>query len=180
MNISEISSALDSLQLGRSPYEFDNFFLEAYPTSARQLVAVMQEIETLHAEQLMIKEKLDACESAGERMILERKQKVARNKYSQLVSWYDEIDPDMRTAILDSFDLQEPEYWANHLGRQAALELLSTGRTSKPTMDQMSCLPVDAFEEAVRICVRYANLIRETTATVEQSMGASVSGVPSN
>lgn len=178
MNITEITDALDGLPLGFSSYEFENFYLESYPTSARQLVAVMQEIERLHAEQLKLKTKLDETTCEGDRMLLSRQLKTIKVKYDQLVFWYNEIDPDLRTAIMNSLDVQEPDYWANYLGRQAAIELLTLGRTSREVMDKMAQLPVEAFEESVRICVRYANLIKETTASVEQSMGVSVSGVP--
>ena len=180
MDINEISDALDGLHVDCSEYEFQNFFLETYPTSARQLIAVMQEIERLHAHQLTLKYDLECTSLPGKKMLLQRELRNIKKRYEQLIFWYDQIDPDMRRAILNSFDSQEPEYWANHLGRQAALELLTMGRSSKKTMDMMSNLPIDAFEEAVRICLRYANLIKDTTSGVEQAMGVSITGMPTN
>lgn len=174
MDINEITKILDSLPTGRSDYEFEHFFLESHPTPARQIVAVMKEIELLHAEISRLSVDLNQEKSPNlQRVLTETKQ-----KYDQAVTWYENIDPDIRDAIISEYSVQEAEYWANYLGRQAALELLTFGRTTKDTMDRMSCLPVEAFEESVRICVRYAALIKNTTASVEETLGINTDGVP--
>jgi hypothetical protein len=173
MDITEIIKILNSIPTGRSDYEFEHFFLEAYPTPARQIVAVMKEIEQLRAQIDKLEGSYDDSHIDTRRTITELNQ-----KYQQAVAWYSDIDPDMRNAIISEYSDQESEYWSNYLGRQAALELMTIGRTTKDTMDKMTCLPVDAFEDAARICIRYAALIKNTTAEVEETLGVNTNGVP--
>lgn len=181
MNISEISTLLDTLSTGMSDYEFENFFLESFPTSSRQLVSAMKRIEELHFQIEILRNSIDNAKNDLEdlRNALDRRKLFEMQKqYDQLVFWYQSIDPEIRKKLVDSYEEQEPEYWANYLGRQAAIELLTIGRTTKETMDKMSNLPVDAFEESVRVCTRYAQLIKDTTASVEESLGINVNNLP--
>lgn len=179
MDVNEITKMLDSIPTGRSRFEFENFFLERYQTTARQLVETMLEIERLHSQKASlgaISKKADDGQKIQNHRIINE----ITSKLSQLESWYNGIDPEMRMAILSQYEEQETEYWTNYLGRQAAIELLTIGRSSKDTMDRMANLPVEAYEEAVRICIRFAAMIKETTATVEQNMGIFVSNLPKN
>jgi hypothetical protein len=174
MDINEITKILDSLPTGRSDYEFEHFFLESQPTPARQIVSVMREIEFLHSEvERLSSEQKTEGQLDVRRLIIETTQKL-----DQAVAWFDNIDPDMRNAIISEYSAQEGEYWSNYLGRQAAIELLTIGKTTKETMNRMSCLPVESFEDAVRICVRYASLIKNTTAAVEETLGINTDGIP--
>jgi hypothetical protein len=177
MDISEISKALNGLQFKQSDFEFENFFIEATQTHSRQLVAVMVEIERLHAEQMILSEKIKSTDSKGTAVLLNRELNNVKNQYDRLVEWYDNLSPADRKSMIANFENEEPAYWANYLGRQAALEILTVGRTVKQTMDMMSNLPVDEFEEAVRICARFANLIKDTTTEVESGMGININGV---
>ena len=56
MNISEIVQALNNISIAESNFEFENFFLETFPTKSRQLVAVMAEIEKLYSQHLNLTE----------------------------------------------------------------------------------------------------------------------------
>lgn len=178
--IKEISEELDGLPLGLSRYEFENFLLESQPTMARQLAAVMAEIESLHAKLTSLDEPLSFGENGSQKIAIRRERSSNQKRYDMLVEWISRFSKDDRRKILSSYDKEEGDYWANYLGRQAALEILTTGKASKDTMDKMSSLPVADFEEAVRICVRYAKLITDTTAMVEGSMGIRVENVPAN
>lgn len=179
MSIREISSLLDALPIGRSTYEFENIYLDQCPTMARRLVAAMEELEILYAEQLQLTEQINNTTCDGEKIILHRKIAKSRQQYEQLKTWYDSIDKRDKDHFLRQYENEESEYWANYLGRQAALELITLQHTTKQTMDKMSLLPVEAFEEAVRICIRYSTLIKDVTVSVENSMSASVEGTPS-
>lgn len=171
MDINKIIDILDTISVDQSEYEFENFFLDTFPTSSRQLIAVMLEIENLYSQQLTIQATIEVCEEPGEIIRLSRSMQKVRKKYDQLVAWFQSIDPSEVLRIANEFDSQESDYWANHLGRAAAIELLTLGKTSKDTMDKMASLPVDAFEASVKICVRYADLIKQTTEGAEKSLG---------
>jgi hypothetical protein len=178
MNVSEITSLLDDLPVGQTNFEFEFFNIETSPTSSRQLVAAMEEIESLSARLMVLTEQKERTSSQGDLIVLHRESRVLEQRLEQLTAWYDRIDPKMREEILGSFELEEPEYWSNRLGRQAAIELLTLGKTTPETMDKMAALPEETFENAVRICVRYASMIKEVTTKVETSLGIEVRDVP--
>lgn len=176
MTVKEISDLLDRINLGMSSYEFQNFFLEEHPTNARQLIAVMQEIEKLH-------HKIERAEAMhtdlfgqASNLALHRKLKIMKNQYDLFMLWYKNIDDNTKNNILENFEKEESDYWSNYLGRQAAIELLTVGKPSFDTMDKMVKLPVDDFEKTVKVCVRYANLIKESTTNIEHAMGVSSFG----
>lgn len=185
MNIEEISKILDGLPLGGTNYEFENFSLETIPTTARQLVSVLKDIEDLHIEKLKLEHSLSnknfiSAAEEWEKPRIKRSIAIIEHKLEQRYKWYQQIDPAIRDAILGEYEQQEHDYWANYLGKQAAIEILTIGRTSKETMEKMASLPVEAFEDAVSICVRFATLVKETTATVESNTSYTPPGLPEN
>jgi len=171
MNITEISKHLDQINTGQSDFEFENFFIETFPTRARQLVAVMLEIEDLHSQ-------ITAAELSGNTQITVRKLTQLKQKLNRLYNWYESIPAKERTEILKNYENEESAYWTNVLGRQAAIEVLTDQKTSAETMNNMSNLPVDEFEEAVRICSKYTALIQDTTESVENSLANNITGIP--
>lgn len=178
MNIEQITEILNKVQTERSDYEFENFFLESYPTPAKRIVAVLQEIENIHADRLDLQAEMTNTNKQGEKIKTLRKLKNLESRYTQLMLWLETVDQEEIKNISTNINAEESEYWVNHLGRTAAIEILTIGRSSKATMDMMACLPVDAFEDAVRICVRYANLIKQTTETVEAKLSNEMGGLP--
>lgn len=146
------SKLLNTVSTNQSNYEFTHFFLEKYPTPARQLVAVIEQVENLK-KQLPI--------NSDKKITIQR-------EIDMLTTWLNSVDN--KQEILDNYENEESEYWAHVLGREAAIEIISIGKTSKETMTKMSLLPVEDFEESVRVCVRFATLIRETTNRVEKEL----------
>lgn len=185
MNIEEISEILDELPLGNTEYEFENFCLETIPTTSRQLVSMMLEIEDLYAEKQRLESELSSKApkqqiKEWEKIRINRSLKIVEQKLEQRYAWYQKMEPVVKKATLAEYERQEHDYWSNYLGRQAALEILTTGRTSKETMEKMASLPIESFEDAVSICIRFANLVKDTTAVVESSTGISNTGTPEN
>ena len=88
------------------------------------------------------------------------------------------ISANERDALIKNYEDQEPSYWATKLGKQAALEVLSLSRTSTNTMEMMSNLPMDEFEESVRVCTKYTTLITQSIESVERSMSSITAGLP--
>lgn len=177
MKTEKITALLDMIPVGRSKFELDNFLIEAYPTPARRIAAILTEAETLAA-------KVSACEASLKNVKDEaavdtvRYLRTSKAKLAQLTEWLSSIGEEEITSALSRYEEEEPEYWSNHLGRKAAIEMLTGGRTRYETMDAMASLPVHAFEEAVRICTRYARLITDTTEAAEQSVQSVQSGLP--
>ena len=164
----QIKKGLENISSGKSTFEFQSFFLESYPTPARQLVDVMKRIEELY-------EYIDNLSKFISDFENNRAYIEAQHEIKILTDWY--VNQSNKDEILKRFDKEEPEYWAYVLGREAAMEVLSFGRTTKETMDKMSHLPEKNFEEAVQTCVRFATLITTITENVEQELSGTVSNV---
>lgn len=177
MTPEKITALLDKVPTGRSRFELDNFLIEAYPTPARRIAAILTEAESLAA-------KVASCEASLKNMNEDaasdtvRYLRTSKAKLAQLTEWLSSIGESDIEEALARYEEEEPEYWSNHLGRKAAIEILTVGRTRYETMDMMASLPVHAFEEAVRICARYARLITDTTEAAEQTVKSVQSGLP--
>lgn len=74
-------------------------------------------------------------------------------------------------SILTNWQITEEEYWIDHLGKIAAIELLTIGKPSLDTMTKMVKLPESAYIKATQICVNLANAIKEATVMAEQEVG---------
>jgi len=184
MDINEISSLLDDLPVGRSSYEFQNFFLEQHLTPSRQLVEVMKEMERLHSQIIELECAINPNSRFGiddtdedNTILIRRELNIAKQNRQQLADWYDAISADDRAALLANYEQEESEFWTNRLGRETAIDLLTKGRSSAEVMNLMSLLPQEDFERAVRICTRYARLIRDITSIAESSVTTSSSGL---
>ena len=157
----------------RSDFEFETFFLGKWPTPARQMIGVMEEILKVSAELAELQNNpVQPTEILKRRKIL-----VASKNLDQLQTWWQGFTSKERIAILKNFENEEPEYWTTVLGRQAALEILSQKQTNPDTMDKMIRLPTDLYETATRICNEYITMVTEVTESVEASMQQKVDGV---
>ena len=168
MDINEITGSLNSLPLGLSRFELTNFLLERHPTPARQLAEVMLEIERINGR--LNRNQFDD----------DREYKMLEQRYDMLSEWYDSMSADERIAILSAYENEESAYWTNVLGRKAAIEILTAGKASFDTMDRMSLLSSEDFEQAVRICTRYARMIADLTQIAENTVSAPTNGVASS
>jgi hypothetical protein len=185
MDIKRVSEILDSISIEKSNFEFENFYLESSLTPARQVVTALQDFENLTAKQLELEAKLStekvfSAPSPWEKMLLSRQLKIVEKQLEKIAKWLNSIDTNTLDSLSAAYEIEEDLYWTNYLGRQSAIEIMTIGRVSKETMHQMALLPVDTFKECVNICIRYANLIKDTTGEVEASMGIRVDEVPGN
>jgi len=178
MNIDKIIELLNEIPASRSNFEFENFIIESHVTPARQLVAVMSEIEQKYAEVLTLNYKLTKNVDPGDKLLITRQIVNITHELTQLLNWYNSISSHNQADILSQYEEQESEYWTNKLGKQAALEVLAQNCTSTTTMDSMSNLPVDDFKEAVRVCTRYTAIIRDSSESAEHGMIKYVNGLP--
>jgi hypothetical protein len=176
MNCDQITKELDNLTRPRSDFEFEMFFLGQYPTPARQLIAVMEEMEKYATIIQTLQSGVESTHSEG--ITKWRKIDKANKIYNQLNDWYQKFTPTERAEILKNFENEEPEYWANVLGRRTALEVLSQKQASVETMDQMIKLPRELFETATAVCNDYIQMITDVIKNVEERLDNPVLGVP--
>jgi hypothetical protein len=182
MNIADISDILNRFHLGPTPYELENFFIDSFSSRPRQLVAVLERLEELYCQQLELANAISLSEDEISPIRLQRQLQKITNEYNRLQDWYNNqnIDEGELQYFIDTYEGDDLNYWVTHLGRLAAIEIITYGKVKFETMDKMSLLPASDFEEAVRICNRYANLIRSTTAAVEASMTNASEGISEN
>jgi hypothetical protein len=74
-------------------------------------------------------------------------------------------------SALTNWEFVEKEYWANTLGKQAAIEILTLGRPSLETMNKMVKLPEELYVKSTQTCVRLANAIQSATERAEVELG---------
>lgn len=82
-------------------------------------------------------------------------------------------DQDLNTLqnAVENWEQVEADYWADTLGKIAAIEILTYGKTSYDTMLKMVKLPEDLYIKATQVCVKLANKIKDTTMAAEQQIG---------
>jgi hypothetical protein len=167
MKLNEVTEILNSLPIGRSQFEFKNFFIDAYPSSARCIAAALIELENLHISKIdnLDKQKKKTT-STADKIRINRQIKIIDNQISQLETFFATINTvDIPTS--NEYEQQERNYWINILGKQAAIELLTSDRINQTTMNQMISLPQPDFLESVKICIDSIKLIKNTTDHLE-------------
>jgi len=158
----------------RSDFEFKTFFLGQYPTPARQMIAVMEEIIKVSSELVMLN---STSVLTRDDVATHRKISIASKNLDQMQTWWQGFTAKERAAILKNFENEEPEYWTNVLGRRAAIEILSQKHTNFDTMHQMVMFPTELYEITARICNEYIAMVTEVTESVENTMHHQVNGV---
>jgi hypothetical protein len=141
----------------QSKFELDTFAAQTGIGYARYAISVVNKIRKLESD---LKTTTSDFES-----------ECIRAEIAQLYSWLDAQDPKVLYSAIENWEHVEKDYWINLLGKQAAIELLTIGRTSIETMNKMVRLPEDGYVKATQICVRLANTIKTTTQSAEEKVG---------
>ena len=141
----------------QSKFELDTFSAQTGIGYARYAITVVNKIRKLQSDLKITVTDFEAgCISA---------------EIAQLYSWLDSQDAAVLDSAIENWEHVEKDYWVNLLGKQAAIELLTIGRTSMETMNKMVRLPEDGYVKATQICVRLANTIKTTTQSAESKVG---------
>jgi len=148
----------------QSKFEHDTFTAQSGIGYARYAISVVNKIRKLESDLMTTLTAFEAdCTKA---------------ELVQLYAWLDAQDSAVLNSAVDNWEHVEKDYWINLLGKQAAIELLTLGRTSLETMNKMVRLPEDGYVKATQICVRLANTIKTTTQDAETKVG--IKQAPSN
>jgi hypothetical protein len=149
----------------QSKFEHDTFTAQSGIGYARYAISVVNKIRKLESD---LKTTLTAFEID-----------CTKAELVQLYAWLDAQDSVALNSSVENWENVEKDYWVNLLGKQAAIELLTLGRTSLETMNKMVRLPEDGYVKATQICVRLANTIKTTTQDAETKVGISHHTEPS-
>jgi hypothetical protein len=140
-----------------SEFEKENFEKQSGVATARYIISVINRIR-----------KIDSDLEQEQRTF---EQNCLVEERESLVNFIKSQPQNEISSILSNWQITEEEYWIDHLGKIAAIELLTIGKPSMETMTKMVKLPDDAYIKATQICVKLANAIKEATVMAEQEVG---------
>lgn len=197
MDINSVTAMLNGIPTSRSNYEFKNFNLEQYGTFPRQLRAMLLEKESLHNQLSEIEAEIDIITTESALASVETLAAVVRRDSSrvsqmnrrlvdikqqmqQVDNWLDLQDPEDCQDAIDNFEEYESDHWTDTLGKEAAIEVLSHGRTQKSTLAQLSQLPLSDYKRAVVIIAQLANFLKDTTEKAESVLYPQMDTLPNS
>jgi len=139
-----------------SNYELENFYASSAGVSfPRRIIEVVNQIRYFESS---------TPESAFDKSVKEA-------NIQTLTSYLEKYDLDSLCESVETWEQTEAEYWIDHLGKTAAVELIAEGKISKHTMEKMTKLPEEGYIKASQLCVQLANAIRTTTIKAEEAIG---------
>lgn len=149
-----------------SDFERENFQNETGAALSRYVIDIVNRIRKIDSD-------LDSETRTYERNCLEAER-------TKLVKFLKSQKFDDLEEAITNWEFVEQEYWTQFLGKKAALELLTFGKTTFETMSLMVKLPEANYIKATQICVKLANTIKTATEAAEKEIGivASRNGEP--
>ena len=163
MDIEQVRTLLKGRSTAQSRWEFVNFVLEPYGDyQGRAAQAVL-------ARRRAIADQLEdmALSSATARTLAEELSAEAAG----LDRWLDQHSPEELAQMLEGLEEQESQYWPEHLGRRAAVDLLSHGRVSESVMTRAVLLSEEDYRKFTEVCGNITYVINTITREVEAQQG---------
>ena len=144
----------------QSQWEFTNFIMEPYGEyQGRAALAVLTRRRDI----------TDALAHTPETMISQRMDMV--NELAYLDQWLDQYTEQQLGDMLDTIEDNEANYWAERLGREAAVDLLTLGKTSKEVMGRAVLLSEEGYRKFAETCGHIGHTISSISREVEQEQG---------
>jgi hypothetical protein len=140
-----------------SEFERENFHNQSGTSYVRYIIEVVNRIRKINSD---LKNETRDFET---KCLLEEKAGLEKFLLEQNLT---EVE-----VKVSNWEMLERDYWAEHLGKIAAIELLTYGKPAVDTMTKMAKLPEELYIKATQICVRLANTIKEATVKAEQEIG---------
>jgi len=187
MDITRIRALLDSIP-ARSEYEFRNFEIEGQGSWHRQMRYVLAQKEQLEDEIAWLTAQIDLAnhqasavkdkteQSIRQRMAdaenhgVNRKIKSLRQKLAQVDAYLSSYDDSELDDVARGFELSESDHWAEILGREVGVEVLSDKQASKDSLMQLAMLPLADYKKSVVITNQFANFLKKTAEQAENSL----------
>jgi hypothetical protein len=140
-----------------SDFERENFHNESGAALSRYVIDTVNRIRKIDSD-------LDQETRTYERNCLEAER-------TKLVKFLKSQKFESLEEAITNWEFVEQEYWTQFLGKKAALELLTFGKTTFETMSLMVKLPEANYIKATQICVKLANTIKTATEAAEKEIG---------
>ena len=187
MDIDRIRQILNRIP-SRTDYEFRNFELESQGSWHRQMRYAMRQkesltdqIDRLTAEidlaNLSLKNIKDLEErSIRKRIVTADVNELTRAKsdlvqqLTQIDAWLATYDDSELEDVVAGLEPNEGENWAELLGREVGVEVLSDKQASKGSLMQLSLLPLADYKKSVLITNQFAGFLKKTAEQAEASV----------
>jgi hypothetical protein len=141
----------------QSVFEMENFYAQSGVSHARYIIEVVNKIRKIESDLLTETRQFET------KCLEEEKQTLEKILLDQDIS---ELE-----SKISNWEMMERDHWADHLGKIAAIEILTYGKPAVATLTKMAKLPEDLYIKSTQICVRLANAIKEATVRAEQEIG---------
>jgi hypothetical protein len=187
MDIDRIRQILNRIP-SRTDYEFRNFELESQGSwhrqmryAMRQKESITDQIDRLAAEIDLANFSLNNIKDLEERSIRKRIVTADVNELSraksdlaqqllQIDAWLATYDDSELEDVVVGLEPNEGENWAELLGREVGVEVLSDKQASKSSLMQLSLLPLADYKKSVLITNQFAGFLKKTAEQAEASV----------
>jgi hypothetical protein len=160
MDQSQVRRLLANQCTRQSQWEFSNFVMEPYGEyQGRAALAVLTRRRDI----------TDTLDRTPERQRSLRVDLV--NELAQLDQWLDQYTEQELAEQLATIEANEEMYWAERLGREAAVDLLTQGRVSKEVMTRAVLLSEESYRKFAETCGHIGHTISSISREVEQEQG---------
>ena len=156
----DINKLLKNIPIGRSQYEFDNFVIGSSNSAARQVRTLLVEKEEYERQLAQISSHPDTSRLAD----------AMKKELVQIDEFLGQFDEEQIASVLSNFEDEEGEYWAETLGKAAAVEVLTNDKVSTETLSKLALLPIEDFKTSVEVTNKIIQYIKQTTAQLEKEL----------
>jgi hypothetical protein len=147
----------------RTQWEFVNFVLEEQGSHMpRQVLAQLTRYRD-------ISDQLDVIPADTGMNLTLREDLIAERK--QIEAWLEQCTEQELAEHLAGLEAGEAEYWPEHLGRQAAVDLLSIGHVSKEVIARAVLLSEDDYRKFATVCGNISHVINSVSREIDHQMG---------
>lgn len=156
----DITQLLKNIPIGRSQYEFDNFIIGSSNSAARQVRALLVDKEEYERNLAQITTHGDHSRYSDQ----------ISKELAQIDEFLGQFDQEQIESVLANFEDEEGAYWAETLGKAAAVEVLTNDKVSAQTLAKLALLPIEDFKSSVEITNNIIQYIKQTTAKLEKEL----------
>jgi len=99
-----------------------------------------------------------------------RRLKAEINNFGRIINDIKENNPDIEDTFCSDEAIER--YWVNRLGKQASIDLVSTGKITSGNLEAITQLPSKTQEEILGLSLQYAGNISEGMYSIERNISS--------
>ena len=199
INENEVLDFLTHYNSGMSDYQIKNYVIKSEVTTYRQIKQTLVELnarqESIENIKIdcekrkinieKIKHKLNTTEDEFDKRLLEidlreeekniifatKKYNIQKHEYNlfleKITSFFDSKE-ELQNYMNNPEE--ERKYWIARMGKQAALDLLSSGRITVGNMDSIAMMSEEDQVQTLKVAIQYSGLMNVGLAKLQQEM----------